>query len=98
MTTIAQIMNEAAQQNWHPQLVVTNSEYDPKFFKLLSDPANGVGILTDQPFAMFLGEDAANNPEVQLFDDVDEEDPPEPGPRPLRHVLLGSRPSSSWTR
>jgi ABC-type branched-subunit amino acid transport system substrate-binding protein len=61
-------MNAAAQQNWHPQVVVTNSEYDPKFFKLLSDPANGNGILTDQPFAMFLGEDAANNSEVQLFD------------------------------
>ncbi|HEY2303740.1 MAG TPA: ABC transporter substrate-binding protein, partial [Acidimicrobiales bacterium] len=68
VTTIAQIMNAAAQQNWHPQVVVTNSEYDPKFFKLLSDPANGNGILTDQPFAMFLGEDAANNSEVQLFD------------------------------
>ncbi len=68
VTTIAQIMNDAAQQNWHPQVVVTNSEYDPKFFKLLSDPANGNGILTDQPFAMFLGEDAANNSEVQLFD------------------------------
>jgi ABC-type branched-subunit amino acid transport system substrate-binding protein len=69
VTTIAQIMNAAAQQNWHPQVVVTNSEYDPKFFKLLTDPANGNGVLTDQPFAMFLGEDAANNPEVQLFDD-----------------------------
>jgi ABC-type branched-subunit amino acid transport system substrate-binding protein len=68
VTTIAAVMNNAAQQNWHPQVVVTNSEYDPTFFKLLSDPHNGDGILTDQPFAMFLGEDAATTPEVALFD------------------------------
>jgi branched-chain amino acid transport system substrate-binding protein len=66
-TTIAAAMNDAAQQNWHPQVVVTNSEYDATFFKYLSDPANANGILTDQPFAMFLGEDAATTPEVQLF-------------------------------
>ena len=28
VTTIAHIMNNAAQQNWHPQIVVTNSQYD----------------------------------------------------------------------
>jgi ABC-type branched-subunit amino acid transport system substrate-binding protein len=67
-TKIAAVMNAAAQQNWHPQVVVTNSEYDPSFAKLLTDPANGAGILTDQPFAMFLGEDAASTPSVALFD------------------------------
>jgi ABC-type branched-subunit amino acid transport system substrate-binding protein len=67
VNTIASTMNGAAQQNWHPQVIVTNSEYDPSFVKLLSDPANGNGILTDQPFAMFLGEDAATTPEVGLF-------------------------------
>jgi ABC-type branched-subunit amino acid transport system substrate-binding protein len=67
VTVIAKVMNDAAQQNWHPQLVVTNAEYDPNFFKLLTDPANGNGILTDQPFAMFLGEDSASTPEVALF-------------------------------
>jgi ABC-type branched-subunit amino acid transport system substrate-binding protein len=64
---IARVMNEAAQQNWHPQVIVTNSEYDPNFFKLLTDPSAGNGILTDQPFAMFLGEDSASTPEVALF-------------------------------
>jgi ABC-type branched-subunit amino acid transport system substrate-binding protein len=68
VTTIADAMNDAAQQNWHPQVVVTNSEYDLTFFKLLSDPANGNGILSDQPYAMFLGQDAATNSEVRLFD------------------------------
>lgn len=68
VTTIADAMNDAAQQNWHPQVVVTNSEYDLTFFKLLSSPENGNGILSDQPYAMFLGEDAATNPEVGLFD------------------------------
>ncbi len=67
VTTIAAAMNDAAQQGWHPQVVITNSEYDHTFFKLLSDPSNGNGILTDQPFAMFLGEDSATNPEVRLF-------------------------------
>ena len=67
VTTIAHIMNNAAQQNWHPQIVVTNSQYDTNFFKLLSDPSNGNGIQTDQQFAMFLGEDAATTPEVGLF-------------------------------
>ncbi|HEY2301698.1 MAG TPA: ABC transporter substrate-binding protein [Acidimicrobiales bacterium] len=66
-TKIAAVMNAAAQQNWHPQVVITNSEYDATFVHLLSNASNGAGILTDQPFAMFLGEDAQSTPSVALF-------------------------------
>jgi ABC-type branched-subunit amino acid transport system substrate-binding protein len=69
VTAIAAVMNNAAQQGWHPQVVSTNSEYDKTFFKLLTDPSNGNGILSDQPNAMFLGEDSAAIPEVKLFND-----------------------------
>jgi hypothetical protein len=34
----------------------------------LFNPGAGDGVLQDQAFAMFLGEDAANSPEVGLFD------------------------------
>jgi ABC-type branched-subunit amino acid transport system substrate-binding protein len=64
---IAKMLAEAAQQNFKPQVIITNSEYDASFFKLIADPAAANGVLTDQPFAMFLGEDAKNVPEVKLF-------------------------------
>ena len=64
---IAKMLSEAAQQNFKPQVIMTNSEYDASFFKLISDPTAANGVLTDQPFAMFLGEDAKNVPEVKLF-------------------------------
>jgi ABC-type branched-subunit amino acid transport system substrate-binding protein len=64
---IAKMLSEAAQQNFHPQVVITNTEYDESFFKLIPDPTAANGVLTDQPFAMFLGEDAKKVPEVKLF-------------------------------
>jgi branched-chain amino acid transport system substrate-binding protein len=64
---IAKMLSEAQQQNFHPQVIITNSEYDANFFKLIADPTAANGVLTDQPFAMFLGEDAKTTPEVALF-------------------------------
>jgi ABC-type branched-subunit amino acid transport system substrate-binding protein len=67
VANIARMVAEAAQQNFHPQVTMTNSEYDASFFNLIADPTAANGILTDQPFAMFLGEDAKSVPEVGLF-------------------------------
>jgi len=35
---IAKMLSEAQQQNFHPQVIITNSEYDANFFKLIADP------------------------------------------------------------
>jgi branched-chain amino acid transport system substrate-binding protein len=64
---IAKMLAQAAQQNFKPKVIMTNSEYDASFFKLIADPTAANGVLTDQPFAMFLGEDANTVPEVNLF-------------------------------
>src|SRR5262245_39112058 len=64
---IAKMLSQAAQQNFKPQVIMTNSEYDASFFKLIADPTAANGVITDQPFAMFLGEDAKSVPEVKLF-------------------------------
>jgi branched-chain amino acid transport system substrate-binding protein len=67
VTQISKMLSQAAQQNFKPQVIMTNSEYDASFFKLLPDPTVANSVITDQPFAMFLGEDAKSVPEVKLF-------------------------------
>jgi len=67
LTQIAPVLSAAAQQDWHPQVIVTNATYDNNLFKLLPDASAANGVVMDQQYAMFLGEDSASTPEVQLF-------------------------------
>jgi hypothetical protein len=62
----ARIVNEAAQQNWHPQVLYSESQYDATFIKLV-DPQAVNGEWADEQFALFQGEDRASVPEVNLF-------------------------------
>ena len=64
---IAPILSAAAQQGWKPQVMMTNATYDKNLFDLLADPSAADGLVMDQQYAMFLGEDAATTPVVQTF-------------------------------
>lgn len=68
-TIIARVLQAAAQQNFKPKVIYTNSAYDATFFKLLPDPSVANGVIMDQQYAMFLGEDAKSTPEVALLDE-----------------------------
>jgi ABC-type branched-subunit amino acid transport system substrate-binding protein len=63
----AQVVDAAYQQGWHPQVIMSESAYDPNFFKLVN-PKAAQGMLFDENFSLFDGEDAATVPEVALFD------------------------------
>jgi ABC-type branched-subunit amino acid transport system substrate-binding protein len=64
---IARIMQQAKQQNWHPELTILGaSAYDPQLIPLgTADALEGVHIYL--PTAMYLGEDRGTNKEVDLF-------------------------------
>ena len=87
-TAIARILTAAAQQGFKPKVIDTNSAYDASFFKLLADPSVANGVIIDQPFAMFLGEDS-DNTRSRPVPLVDEADALGRARRSLRHVQLG---------
>ena len=64
--TAARVLDEALQQNWHPQVIMSDSQYDANFVKL-ADPKAIDGMWADEQFALFQGEDAASVSEVGLF-------------------------------
>jgi ABC-type branched-subunit amino acid transport system substrate-binding protein len=64
--TAARVLNEALQQNWHPQVIMSDSQYDANFVKL-ADPKAIDGMWADEQFALFQGEDQTSVPEVGLF-------------------------------
>ncbi len=64
--TAARVLNEALQQNWRPQVIMSDSQYDVNFVKL-ADPKAIDGMWSDEQFALFQGEDSASVPEVSLF-------------------------------
>jgi ABC-type branched-subunit amino acid transport system substrate-binding protein len=64
----AHFIQDAAAQNWHPKVIQAATAYDGKFFGLLPKPSIANGVLVDQTFGLFLGEDAASSPGIKLFD------------------------------
>jgi ABC-type branched-subunit amino acid transport system substrate-binding protein len=64
--TIARMLNEAQQQNYHPQVFDAAVGYDANLFKL-ANPGAAEGMWIDEPFSLFLGQDSASVPEVGLF-------------------------------
>jgi branched-chain amino acid transport system substrate-binding protein len=62
----ARIVNEALQQNWRPQVIFSESQYDSTFVKL-ADPQAIEGEWQEDQFALFQGEDRASVPEVNTF-------------------------------
>src|SRR5215471_18899983 len=55
----ARIVNEALQQNWRPQVIFSESQYDATFVKL-ADPQAIEGEWQEDQFALFQGEDRAS--------------------------------------
>jgi ABC-type branched-subunit amino acid transport system substrate-binding protein len=63
--TIARMLNEAQQQNFHPTVFDAAVGYDNNLLKLVN-PGAAEGMLFDEPFSLFLGQDSSV-PEVNLF-------------------------------
>lgn len=62
---LAGFLNQAAQQGFKPKAVITTAGYDAQLWKLIgSNPANANPLVLPLPYAMYLGEDSANVPEI----------------------------------
>lgn len=64
--TIARMLNEAQQQNFHPTVFDAAVGYDNNLMKL-TNPGAAEGMLFDEPFSLFLGQDSSSVPEVATF-------------------------------
>ena len=67
VTDMADFLEQAQQQDFHPKAVITAAAYDPTFFKALGNPADAAPLVLPLPFALYLGQDAATVPEVGVF-------------------------------
>lgn len=63
---VAAFLTQAAQQDFHPDAVITYA-YDNTLFKLMGNPDDANDIVLDLPFAMYLGQDAAITPEINVM-------------------------------
>lgn len=68
VTSDANFLQQAAQQNFHPTVLYGTSSYDAQLFKLLGDAsaANDV-VWAPLPYALYLGQDRATVPAVNTF-------------------------------
>jgi ABC-type branched-subunit amino acid transport system substrate-binding protein len=61
----ARLMQEAAQQNFHPMFIDNEIGYDPQLIKLAGSSAQG--LYEDQPWVMYNGQDANKVPADKVF-------------------------------
>jgi ABC-type branched-subunit amino acid transport system substrate-binding protein len=61
---IADFLNQAAQQNFHPKAVISSTAYDTSFFKLLGNPSYADNVVIYLEQAMYLGQDDSQVPEI----------------------------------
>lgn len=68
VTSDANFLQQAAQQNFHPTVLYGASSYDAQLFKLLGNAslANNV-VWAPVPFALYLGQDRSTVPAVNTF-------------------------------
>ncbi|MDA8045341.1 MAG: ABC transporter substrate-binding protein [Actinomycetota bacterium] len=67
-TSDANFLQQAAQQNFHPDVVYGASAYDASEFKLLGDASLANNVLWSAlPTAMYLGQDRATVPAVNTY-------------------------------
>jgi ABC-type branched-subunit amino acid transport system substrate-binding protein len=68
VTNTADFLQQAAQQNFKPDVVYGASAYDAKFFKLVGNASLANGILYSAvPESLYLGQDRATVPAVNTF-------------------------------
>jgi ABC-type branched-subunit amino acid transport system substrate-binding protein len=58
---------EAAQQGFHPDVVISATAYDARFFSVIGNPADANNLIAPLYFPMYLGEDRATNPELNTY-------------------------------
>jgi ABC-type branched-subunit amino acid transport system substrate-binding protein len=63
----AHFIQDAQQQNWHPKVIEAATTYDGKFFGYFPKPSVANGVIIDQTYSMFLGEDSSLVPAVKTF-------------------------------
>ena len=61
---VVDFLQQAAQQNYHPDAVISLSAYDATFFKLLGNPADASNVIMPVASSLYLGQDAATVPEI----------------------------------
>ena len=68
VTSDANFLQQAAQQNFHPSVLYGSSAYDAQLFKLLGDAslANSV-VWSALPYSLYLGQDRSTVPAVNTF-------------------------------
>lgn len=68
VTSDADFLQQAAQQNFHPDVLYGSSSYDASLFKLLGDASLADGVVwAALPYALYLGQDRASVPAVNTF-------------------------------
>jgi ABC-type branched-subunit amino acid transport system substrate-binding protein len=66
--TVADFLQQARQQNFHFDALISAPGYDAHLLKLIGDPADANNILyAPLPYAMYLGTDRATVPAVNTF-------------------------------
>jgi ABC-type branched-subunit amino acid transport system substrate-binding protein len=68
VNTAVTFLQEAAQQNFHPDAVISVAAYDNNFLKLLGNPSLASNLYAPSFSALYLGTDRAANPAVNTFD------------------------------
>jgi ABC-type branched-subunit amino acid transport system substrate-binding protein len=83
--TLARIANAMRQQSFNVPIVTMNIGYDPSLISLAGEALEG--MYTTMAWSMFVGEDAANVPEVRLMNQWLQK--MKPGYAPDLYALLG---------
>jgi len=66
-STVADFEQQAAQQNFDPDVVLGATAYDAGFFKLLGNPADAANLVAPLYFPLYLGQDRSTNPELNTY-------------------------------
>lgn len=64
LNVVSNFLAQSAQQGFHPKAVINTTAYDPTFFKLVGNPADGAPLVLSLRESMYLGEDAGTVPEI----------------------------------
>jgi ABC-type branched-subunit amino acid transport system substrate-binding protein len=67
VTGVADFLEQAAQQGFHPDAVIAATAYDPSLFKLLGNSADASNVVIPLPEALYLGQDDASVPEIRTM-------------------------------
>lgn len=64
---VADFLQQAAQQNFHPDAVISAPAYDAQLLKLVGDASLADNVYAPLPYPLYLGSDRATVPAVNTF-------------------------------